>query len=455
MNNSEDENATLTVYVFYDPLKASSIYITVTLWLWKTYPIVLLCFGSIGNVMTIAVLLRQNLRSCASTMYLLALAVTDLMVLYFGLLRQYLIKTNKRDIRNDMGCGFHMWLVYTSIGYSSWILVALTMERVISIKFPVFVRNRTSSRKSAMIVLLILFAVIASLNSHLIFNWTVVKYSGIAVSTNSSAYVELCTPSTDTSDYYEDIWPWLDLCVVSVIPFLLLAVGNCFTGHNLIIRARSKRKRTSEGSVQSGQSHNNRSPTKLLVLLSVVFFISTLPASIYLVVVSFYQDIDRETSQHFALWWAITSAFMYTNNAINFILYCVSGRNFRRELKSMVHEIWCWCHKTVSRICFKQNKNKKLIRFAESWRAKAKRHNQVGNADGLKESHPKMASNRNETTDEHFRKGEDIFLADRLNDSKLVLPPVITETELHTVDEHGNSVHQPGKIDNSPLGTQG
>ena len=310
----------------------------VSLWLWKIWPIFLFCFGSFGNMVTITVLLRRNLRSKSSSVYFLALAVTDLFVLHFSLLIEYLFNVYEQDIRADIGCGLHMWLVTTSVSYSSWILVVLTIERVLSIRFPFFIRNRTS-RKSAVVVLLILFVLIATLNSHLIFNMSGYKYSWHSVATNSSRTMVACIPSTETSDYYYYFWPWIVLCIVSLIPFMLLAVGNCYIGYSLIMRARS--------SVHSSQTHYNKAPSKLLVLLNTVFLICTLPTCLYMVIFTVYQNvINEEINRHSVVWQTVSSLLMYTNNAVNFILYCVSGNNFRQELKSMLQEIWQLCFKT-------------------------------------------------------------------------------------------------------------
>ena len=326
------------------------MYKEISSWIWKIMPIVLLVVGTVGNVTTITVLLRVKLRRVSSTVYLIALAINDLVVLYFGLLREWIRKVHKFDLRPNLGCGFHTWIVYTSFAYSSWILVALTTERLVAVKFPVYARNGFS-RKSAMIVLSVLLVIISGTNIHLIFAWKNSEYILISNTTNTSISLIKCELTSDSSSHVMDnIWPWVDLCLTSLVPTILIVVGNLIIGISLYVRKRFwKNSRSKDSTYFTG---HQRSITKLLALLSVVFLVCTLPASVYLVMVMHYYPIESpETLHKYWLGWAIVSMLMYANNAINFILYCVSGTNFRDELKKMLKELRQFCHGRISQLC--------------------------------------------------------------------------------------------------------
>jgi hypothetical protein len=77
--------------------------------------------------------------------------------------------------------------------------------------------------------------------------------------------------------------------------------------------------------------------TKMLLTVSIMFIILTLPNSIYFL----WQGtrLVGEPSAHLSavvqLLYASTLLLLYTNNSINFLLYCISGSQFRREVFSL------------------------------------------------------------------------------------------------------------------------
>lgn len=72
---------------------------------------ILLIIGGVGNPLCIIILLRKKATS-PTTAYLCVLAGFDVLVLYTGLLRQYLIESSNIDIRNfsKIFCKLHVKL---------------------------------------------------------------------------------------------------------------------------------------------------------------------------------------------------------------------------------------------------------------------------------------------------------------------------------------------------------
>ena len=299
--------------------------------LWKTAPLVLIAFGTVGNMVSVSVLMRKKLRTTSSSIYLIALTVTDLLILYFGLFRRWMMNYLDFDLRVAMGCGAHIWLLYTFLGCSSWNLVALTIERVIIVKFPVYARNGFS-RRSAILVLLILVLVMASFNLLYIFAYeNKTQHSDSPSSQNTSATKLRCVRLTEMV-FVVDLWFWLDLSLTSLTPFVFMVVGNSCIGYELI--RRQKRKE------QAQQNLHQKSIIKLLILLCLMFALTTLPIRITLCLVPAESSLWKDGG--FKLWWAVANMIMYTNNAINFLLYCSFGTNFRSEIKVMFKEMIQW-----------------------------------------------------------------------------------------------------------------
>ena len=395
-NNSLDPNETNfnSILSNVTTQESYSLCASITLWIWKIFPTILLAIGTFGNVTTIIVLLRQKLRNNAPTLDLLVLAITDLTVLYFGLLRQYLTKIHDIDLRVIMGCGFHIWIVYTSVAYSSWLLVAMTMDRVISVKFPFYVRNR-NTRRCNLIVIITLFLVIGILNSHFIYGWERREYT--LTGENTTIKYMYCDIKSSFSHLHNTVWPWVDLFLASIIPFLFVGIGNCFIGYNLITRENTERLQRRIGSHNKRNSvSQQRSIAKLLVVLSIVFFVTTFPVSIYIVI--YLIVFSDETKEMLELFWAIVSFLMYTNNAINFILYCATANNFRHEFKTMLKEKQWICHVFVQ-TCVRQQKKQTLTVFDDAI-CNTREHNKASSSFGEAESGLTISTVSSVITDE-------------------------------------------------------
>ena len=306
--------------------------------IWKTIPPIFLVLGTLGNLLTIVVLMRSKSRLSSTALYLSALAVSDLLVLWLGLLRQWLIYMFDIDVRHlsEAGCKIHIFLVYFATQCSSWLLVAVTSERFIGVLLPHKVKQGCTTR-TAVVTISIIVGCLILLNAHWFYGMgeTEVVFSNVT-------YVFKCDSIYE--HYYEFLgfkWLWIDLCVFSLVPFTILLIGNV----SIIVRVLASKHKTriqiapsNGGTGAVRRSDKTAQLTAMLVLLNIVFFVCTLPMAIYLI--GEPKWISKLKSYHeFAvlrLWWSVVNSFMYLNNAINFILYFLSGSRFRQEVKSLV-----------------------------------------------------------------------------------------------------------------------
>ncbi|KAH3709263.1 hypothetical protein DPMN_068725 [Dreissena polymorpha] len=80
------------------------------------------------------------------------------------------------------------------------------------------------------------------------------------------------------------------------------------------------------------------SKTAILFTLSIVFLVTTSPVSIYLIGEAYWiKDADDASMAKLGFWWAVVNMLMYTKNSINFLLYCLSGTKFRKELFRLIN----------------------------------------------------------------------------------------------------------------------
>ncbi|KAL4227922.1 hypothetical protein ACF0H5_013361 [Mactra antiquata] len=308
--------------------------------IWKVVPPILILLGTVGNVLSILVLTRKSIRTSTTAVYLTVLACSDLSVLYSGLLRQWLIYQFEVDVRkiSEFGCKLNILLVYSSLDFSAWILIAVTLERVISAWFPHNARS-VCTKKSAVAFLITIGVFLLCLNSHLLYGMTF-KYN--TTENGSDIVVGKCVEvNPDYYDFFNKQWPWIDLCAFCAIPSTVIVIGNGL----ILFKVLKSQKKTKArivptiagGSRQTtGNAGKQSSMTAILFTLNVVFLISTSPISIYNVGYAYWADgASPELYAVLDLWWAVVNMLMYTNNSLNFLLYCLSGTKFRREVIRM------------------------------------------------------------------------------------------------------------------------
>lgn len=303
--------------------------------LWKIIPPIYLVFGTLGNLLTIVVLMQRRCRNSSIAMYLTALAVSDLLVLWTGLLRQWIIYMFHVDIRvlSTTGCKLHVHLVYVGFQCSSWFLVAVTCERFLSVCFPYKVRSVCKPRNAGKVIFVIVLFFVA-LNHHWFYSVTI--QSSYVFKFNQT-YKLICGEiNKQTYLNFFEIWKWLDLFFVSLLPLTLLCVFN----GSIICHVLYRKYKANHHIVEVNDSPILRSKkvsqlTITLITVSIVFILCSTPMSVYLIGQSVWEH-SVETSQEYAairLWWTLVNILAYLNTSLNFVLYFLSGPKFRQYVK--------------------------------------------------------------------------------------------------------------------------
>ena len=77
--------------------------------------------------------------------------------------------------------------------------------------------------------------------------------------------------------------------------------------------------------------------TIMLLLVTTLFLVLMLPAYVRCVYTQFRKVSTPAKYAGFVFFSQISQKLYYTNNAINFFLYCISGKKFRNDLKEILH----------------------------------------------------------------------------------------------------------------------
>ena len=217
------------------------------------FPIVIV-MGTICNLLIFMVMRRKKMRHQSTYFYMAVLAVDDQLVLIMGCLNYWLYLLNiLNSMKNFVLCKLISFMCYSSLHFSVWIVVIMTVERFIAVALPLQANRLCTVKRAKMVTLLLVFIVIC-VNSHFIFTHAVEK-------TNSTNGVEEyhCQPIKQYDTFIRHVWPWIDASIYSIAPLVILIIFNTLIVHNLVKASKSISKLNGANSVNSRGSDNTNS----------------------------------------------------------------------------------------------------------------------------------------------------------------------------------------------------
>ena len=132
------------------------------------------------------------------------------------------------------------------------------------------------------------------------------------------------------------VFYWYGSITTFMIPFVLLLIINCIIIFTLRRRAKSSLTRSTDQGQTQGQDKSFENQIYMtLLLVTFTFLILTTPIMSVIFWQTFnFQPTPKMIAIHY-LWFTIGETFIFTNNAINFFLYVMSGKKFRTDLKNL------------------------------------------------------------------------------------------------------------------------
>ncbi|KAK7113229.1 mu-type opioid receptor-like [Littorina saxatilis] len=288
--------------------------------------------GIIGNVLAFWVLVRARYKS-STYVYMASLSVSDTIVQIVNIL--FLVrKFPGHETMTHGTCGLVFFLLYFSIHYNVVVMVTMTVERWVAITFPLRAALWFSVKRARVVVIVEAVLVIGLDMQHLFLRGMV--YDEIA-----GGY--FCVPRGDRTTFYLfKVWPWVDAFIYCYAPLACLVVFNILIVRQ--VRLSRNFQSTSNPAVASGTSTSQvKSPkmtdkeaqlTRMLLLVTTAFLVFVSPMAVIIVVERYHwiPDTARGKAQYHLVR-TVFNNLDYTNHALNFLLYCLSGQRFRRELR--------------------------------------------------------------------------------------------------------------------------
>ncbi|CAH1778265.1 unnamed protein product [Owenia fusiformis] len=288
----------------------------------------LLVFGTISNILVIAVLMRKKFRQSSWGLYLTILAICDTLLLYMFSLDSWLQIVFKVWMSDETvaGCKVFRFVSYFLVHFVAWILVAVSCERIVFIYFPMKARI-VCRRRTACIVLGTIAFILTGVNAHIFWTFSLTEYDGFYYCDLVDNIAEVMGPQ------FVIIFLWLDLSIASLVPFVLMIICNITIITKLIQSDRQRQVATSD----SAQKSSTTSIAIMLVSTSTMFLMLTLPVAICMVLSlndEFTSTGNNMANLKFAK--GIAEFVQQINSVLNFWLYCLTGKAFRTELKTML-----------------------------------------------------------------------------------------------------------------------
>ena len=358
----------------------------VSYWWWRVVPVSLIVIGTVGNVLSLLVLLRKNLRRLSASVYLLFLAASDLLFIWSYTVRETLYAITGINLINlsSVFCRGLFWMGLTSASFSIWLLVSLTIERVFMTRFPVYSYQRLTPKLATKICCALLVVVMVA-NGHVIFGFTLHDVDTFSEGSNFSEVhrriIERFPCQFISEEYflfYVTYWNMIYMIFFNIIPIIIITTGNISIAATILTQRKkmkvhpvsscgnttavSCKSSVSEQRQISSVRHvndaerlpkfddvntseprdstqNNSSVTRLLFVICAFFVITTVPFAVFYVFKPHVQEVSYKGVARIQLIQSVIHSLMFSNFSLNFFLYFVSGTLFKQEWTRLKAEV--------------------------------------------------------------------------------------------------------------------
>ena len=299
---------------------------------------VIIPLGWTGNILSLAVQLQAKNRVISCCIYMAGLAVCDCGML--AIATQYWARTIQvlyfmdtdlsKIVLPDIDCKVMNWLFHVFSLTGVCITLSMTVDRFIGVCFPFQAKSLCTVSRAKKILLCTPVLTASYTVPYLLYSKQV-----------GPSCVALAVSNTFTK-----IYSWVTICLNSFIPFLAIITMNSAIIKTILFRHKNftiKESLPQTGNITEDEAKSKPRKEKIktresqlvlqLLLISFTFLALTLPLYCRFI---FYLYVDSNTSLEsaatFQLVYHITNKLFYTNSSVNFILYCIAGSKFRKDV---------------------------------------------------------------------------------------------------------------------------
>ncbi|CAD6189257.1 unnamed protein product [Caenorhabditis auriculariae] len=280
--------------------------------------------GIVGNITNLMVLASRRLRA-VSYMYLRALAVADLLCMLFVLVfvsTEILAKNgssiNQYKLYQFYQCHLMLTLINWALGAGVYVVVALSLERYISIVFPMHFRTWNSPQRATRAIVMAFL-----LPAILYIPYALTRYKGKErwdPTVNATVY------SMDDHQIYTTLpwqaYKWTREAVLRFLPIIILTVLNI----QIMIAFRKRQKMFHQ--LTKRKEHGTQKDDTLMYMLGgtvLMSLVCNIPAAINLLLI----DETLKKRLDYQIFRAVANLLEITNHASQFYVFCACSTDYR------------------------------------------------------------------------------------------------------------------------------
>lgn len=275
--------------------------------------------GLVGNGLVLVALSRTQRQSSPFHIYMVNLAVSDLLcVMMLPLRVLYYIKKGQWDY-GDLVCRIGSYTLYVNLYCSIYFMTAMSVSRFLAIVFPV--RNmRLVTVKCARLVSVCIWLFICLSTSPFLING-----QHVDASTNKTKCFE---PPRGHDLQKLLVLNYLSLIVGFALPFLVILLCYAAIVWTLVSRKYTLKRQQGAGT----------KAIRMIIIILLTFFVSFMPYHVQRTVhLSFLSRVDTTCTERNAMHKSVvvTLCLAAANSCLDPLLYFFSGEAFRRCLASV------------------------------------------------------------------------------------------------------------------------
>jgi hypothetical protein len=282
--------------------------------------------GLLGNVASLIVCSRSKLQKTVFATYFRCLALLDSFNLVVNPLLLFVedaINLKIDSISTDF-CRLRLVLYYFA-STSGWIMVAISVDRLLSIKFPsrFLFRKEKCFQVSVCLALILKFFLVYP---QIYFQPTMYDFEypdSDSVHPNATTAVKFCAIPVR---FEQELLSWIDLFNATILPFVLMLTCTLLM---LVYLVRSRRN---SGNRTDSSRHRQRTFAINAISINLIFFLTNLPLALFLLYDEYF-PVDVQLNFYIS---GILLVWKYVNFGSSFYVNMWVNSIFRQEFMALV-----------------------------------------------------------------------------------------------------------------------
>ncbi|XP_074645618.1 FMRFamide receptor-like [Tubulanus polymorphus] len=288
--------------------------------------------GLIGNMLSFTVWWREGGKTSTNFLLLALSAVDGLFLLNYFCYQSLSYLLSYNNIKNP-AFKYMNNLFWITKFMAIYTMIIIAVDRCIAVCLPLYATVWVTVRRTK-----------------IIFTSMVI----VCVVYNSPRFIKSEYTTYKNRTYRLAYMIVLYIIIYFVIPLLALMISNLILISNI---RKSDRERatmliTTASNAPTPSQSNTHNITQILILIITCFILCEMPAFVFSMLEIVYsgKKLSKQADISLNIYKMITELLFACNSSVNFFIYCLKGKKFRRLLKSMLS-------------CSDQRRNRKLCNY--------------------------------------------------------------------------------------------